>query len=107
MLSRAAAMLLALAVLATVASSAQCVVRCIDPVTPPPCHHHAPTKQNPPAQACAAAMLPGESRAHSAPVAITPLAAPLEFTALSPVRVIVPEPLIPPTSPDPPSVLRI
>src|SRR2546423_1808242 len=107
MLSRAAAMLLVLAVLATVASGARCVVRCIDPVTPPPCHHHAPTKQNPPAQACAAAMLPVEMRAHAAPAIIAALTLPLEFTALPSVRVIVLQPLMPPTSPAPPNVLRI
>src|SRR5436309_1853297 len=67
---RILAALLVLALFATVASGAQCVVRCVSPVTPPPCHHHSPGKQSAPAQACAAEMLPGEARWEVAPAAI-------------------------------------
>jgi len=85
--------LLILSLLATLAAGAQCVVLCSHPVAPPPCHHHAPAKQTPPAQACSAAMLPGESHSFEAvqPVATfvsaLPIAAPIENFLDAPVLV--------------------
>ena len=64
---RTCAALLALAMLATVAGGAQCVVQCAKPASPPPCHHHSQGKQNPPAMACAADMLPGKAGTETAP----------------------------------------
>jgi len=40
-MTRPVTALLVLALLATVAGGAQCVVRCASPVAPPPCHHHS------------------------------------------------------------------
>jgi hypothetical protein len=62
-MTRTVVALLMLALLATVAGGAQCVVRCASPIVPPTCHHHSQGKQSPPAQACAAEMLAGEVRA--------------------------------------------
>jgi hypothetical protein len=53
---RAAALLVILAILATVIASAQCVVACAQPAGPPPCHH-APQKA---AKACDSSSVFGE-----------------------------------------------
>jgi hypothetical protein len=66
-MARTLGIVMLLALLATLSGSAQCVVRCANPSAPPPCHHHAPVKQDPPAQVCAAPMLPGDPRADVAP----------------------------------------
>jgi len=69
-MARTLAIVMLLALLTTLSGSAQCVVRCANPSAPPPCHHHAPVKQDPPTQVCAAPMLPGESRTDVAPAIV-------------------------------------
>ena len=111
MLSSAAihtfAMLLALALLATLPAGAQCVVQCANPDSPPPCHHHAPAKHSPPPHACAAEMLPGETRSETAPAVIAAVVSPLEIIALALLRVDAPQPLYQDGNFGPRPVLRI
>jgi hypothetical protein len=103
MLSRTLTLLLALALLVSVASSAQCIVRCVNPVAPPRCHHHAPAQPN----ACADAMPALESRAHIAPAAIALSASPLVLTELAASQPVAAEPATASPHPDPPLTLRI
>jgi hypothetical protein len=56
---RAAALLLILAISATIPAGAQCVVTCVRPVTQPPCHH-SPEKAQP---TCDSSFVFGEKRA--------------------------------------------
>jgi hypothetical protein len=56
---RAAALLLILAISATILAGAQCVVTCVRPVTRPPCHHSPERAQ----QICDSSFVFGEKRA--------------------------------------------
>jgi hypothetical protein len=67
---RAAALLLILAISATILAGAQCVVTCVRPATQPPCHH-SPEKAQ---QTCDSSFVFGEKRA--ATVVEAPAASP-------------------------------
>jgi hypothetical protein len=99
MLSRALALLLALAMIAGAAYSAQCVVRCVTPAAPP-CHHQKPTKESP----C-------DARSQVVPIVIAIAESPLEYAAaVTPLALAVEaaDPVAPPSPhPDPPPILRI
>jgi len=102
MLHRTIALVLALALLATVAMSAQCVVRCATPM--PKCHHHAPEKS----KACADTMQPTALRAQ-VPVEMAAIVeSPIEFSPHAVSRIAIPETAIAPSPHREPSpVLRI
>jgi len=99
--------LLILVLLANLAGGAQCVVRCADPLTPPPCHHHSPQNQSRPTpQVCATDMTLAESRSPAMP-ALQPA---IGNTITAGVVAESSEPLLPPESTPiaiPSTVLRI
>ena len=99
MLSRALALLLVLAMTATAAYRAQCIVRCVTPAAPL-CHHQKPAKQSP----C-------DARSQVVPIVIAIAESPLEYTALfAPVLSVAgtAERAAPASPhPDPPPILRI
>src|SRR5215471_6028507 len=102
MLHRTIALGLALALLATVVMSAQCVVRCATPM--PKCHHHAPEKS----KACADTMQVTVMRTHAAVEMVATVESPVEFSPHVVSRSVTAE-RAHATSPhpEPPHVLRI
>ena len=105
MLSRTLGVILVLALLTGIASSAQCVVRCIRPVAPARCHHHPPAKQT--QTQCADSMAVSDTHVQIAPLAIVQAPSPLIFNAVVIPTAQSPEPGVPTPHPDPPSILRI
>jgi hypothetical protein len=99
MLSRALALLLALAMIASAAYAAQCIVKCVTP-SAPPCHHQKPAKQ-----------APCDVRTQIVPIVPAVAESPLQYTALvMPLSVAVEAAdfVAPPSPhPDPPPILRI
>ena len=60
---RVAALFLALLAASTPVSSAQCMVKCFEYPSRPPCHQHAPASPSPSSQAaCDSFMVAGEAR---------------------------------------------
>jgi hypothetical protein len=84
-LSRAFAAIVLMALLATVAGAAQCVVRCASPVSTP-CPHHSNSRHDAPTQLCGSEMLPGykASIVNAEPLVGPVVAAPAEALAFSP-----------------------
>jgi hypothetical protein len=69
---RVVALFLAMLAASTMVSSAQCLVRCSEPPSHPPCHRQTPSKHPPAAQpACDSLMVAGE--ALSLRLAVSPL----------------------------------
>ena len=99
MLSRALALLLALAMIASAAYAAQCVVQCAKPAVPP-CHHQKPAKQ-----------APCDVRTQVVPIVPAVAESPLEYIALVMPLSLAAETadfVAPPSPhPDPPPILRI
>src|SRR5262249_27406535 len=102
MLHRTIALCLALALLATVVMSAQCVVRCATPM--PKCHHHAPEKSKPCADNMQATVLRPQVAVVLVAIAESPIK-PAPQPASSPANA---EPALAPSPhPEPPHILRI
>jgi hypothetical protein len=106
MVSRTLALFLAVALFAGIASSAQCFVRCVNPVAPAHCHHHPPAKQT--QSQCTDSAPVVDARATIAPPAVAPNPTALSIAAAIARPGAAPEPA---TSlsphPDPPLLLRI